>query len=89
MTKKKETLEITKEAVLEAAEECPEWKQGLKKLFPTVFEEEYCCEMMRFLIDEGYIYPLPPYSTYLAKPNTSCHLERHLDYCPWCGKSLQ
>jgi hypothetical protein len=35
-----EKLEITKDAVLAAAEQCPDAKRVLKTLFPDVFEEK-------------------------------------------------
>lgn len=33
-------LKIEKEKVLELAKSCPEWKEGLKTLFPQAFEKE-------------------------------------------------
>ena len=46
-------LEIDSEKVLEAAEKCPEWKDGLKTLFPEAFEKEG----LSFLVvhEDGYI----------------------------------
>lgn len=41
-------LEIESEKVLKAAEKCPEWKEGLKTLFPEAFEDDSSVNLEKF-----------------------------------------
>ena len=43
----------TKEQILEAADDCPQAKGALKKLFPKAFDDdkEYCCNWMKDTVE--------------------------------------
>ena len=74
-----EELTITKERVLEAAGKCPEAKEVLKAMFPSVFEKEYCCDVFKQTVEGGDIQQRGTDRPTFGKSGW------FVFHCPFCG----
>ena len=96
MEDKDKTVEFKVKDIKKAYDNgCEDVKKVLKDMCPEVFEEEYCCEWMKKMVEEYEIF-IPRTIGTQSHPlfiNNSVYkrgyiTENGLYYCPRCGKKL-